>query len=137
MGIPFSIAIGLGNMGESEQSDFRPVPASDCGDEAYTDRGLFGTYTPDEAPFKAPADVKWDVGYGANEADLDRGYCEPLITQDPAYQLNNYKDRYSMPMESDNSLDNNEPMPSDIEFRNRERKSRGFLTRPRIPTERG
>jgi len=75
-------------------------------------------------------------GYGADKADLERGWCEPLITQDPAYDLSNYKDRSSMPKVSDDTEGNVMVVSDDMRFRNRNRRSEGFLTRPRLPVER-
>lgn len=134
MGIPLDIIGDLGSKDE-DRSDYRPVPDSDTG-EAYRDRGMLGFYHREE-PWDTPAEVRFEAGFGATEADLKRGWCEPLITEHPAYQLANYKDRSSMPRESDVTPGNVEMMEDDWSFRNRNRKSRGFLTRPRIPTERG
>lgn len=121
----------------ADMSDYRPVPSSDRGNDGYHDRGMLGSYaTNDGEPWPSPAGVERFTGFGANEADLVRGFCEPGITQNPAYQLENYKDRSSQPMESDVTPGNIEAMEDDWNFRNRNRKSRGFLTRPRIPTER-
>lgn len=137
--LPYLIGFAEINDGKGEnRSDYRPVPASDSGNDGYHDRGALGFYqTNDGEPWPTPAGVKRFTGYGADEADLNRGWCEPTITQNPAYQLENYKDRSSQPMESDVTPGNIEAMEDDFAFRQRNRKSRGFLTRPRIPTERG
>ena len=135
--IPFDIVEGLGS-GENERSDWRPVPSTDEGNAAYRDRGELGDYaTNGGRPWSPPSGVRYFTGYGGTEADLERGWAEPLITEDPAYQLESYKERSSQPRESDVTPGNVEAMPSDWEFRNRNRRSEGFLTRPRIPTERG
>lgn len=135
--VPLDILIGLSSDSE-HRSDYRPVPRSDEGDEGYRDQGMLGSFaTNDGKPFRSPRDVRFDPGYGADRADLARGYCEPLITEHPAYQLSNYKDRSSQPRESDVTPGNVEAMPDDWEFRNRNRRSEGFLSRPRIPQERG
>lgn len=125
--------------GESEErSDFQPVPRSDRGNDGYRDRGQLGGYaTNNGEPFKNPADVRLFDGYGATDADLERGWSDPLITEHPAYALENYKDRSSLPRVSDVTPGNVETMPDDWSFRNRNRRTEGFLTRPRIPTERG
>lgn len=134
--IPLDVVEDFGDKDE-DRSDYRPVPSSDDG-ETYRDRGMLGFYqTNGGKPYSSPSDVKRFTGYGATEADLERGWSNPLITEHPAYQLSNYKDRSSMPKESDVTPGNVEMMEDDWAFRDRNRKSRGFLTRPRIPTERG
>ena len=136
MPIPLGILIGFGDGGEANESDYRPVPSSDTG-ETYRDRGMFGFYESNRGePFAPPSDVKFDAGYGGSEADLKRGYSEPLITNAPNYQLDSYKDRYSQPMVSDTTPGNVDAMRDDFEFHNRNRESKGFLSRPRIPRER-
>lgn len=134
--LPLDIGEDLGDR-EDERSDFRDVPRSDTG-ETYEDRGMLGTYsTNDGKPFAPPAEVQFFTGFGGDLEDLKRGYCDPLVTEHPAYQLSNYKDRSSQPRESDVTPGNVEAMVDDYEFRNRNRRSEGFLTRPRLPTERG
>jgi hypothetical protein len=124
-------------VGEDERSDYRAVPRSDTG-ETYRDRGMLGSFSTNRGePFPPPGDAVFFTGYGGDMADLKRGYCDPLITQDPGYNLSNYKDRSSQPKVSDLGPGDVEMMPDDWEFRNRNRRSEGFLTRPRIPTERG
>jgi hypothetical protein len=117
--------------------DFRNVPASDKGNDGYRDRGMLGNYAPSAEPFPAPPDVRFFAGYGASEADIARGYCQPLVTEDPAYALQNYKQRSTQPRESNLNAGETDTMNDDWEFRRRNTKSRGFLTRPHIPTERG
>lgn len=134
MGIPLDIINDLGAKDE-DRSDYRPVPSSDTG-ETYRDRGMLGFYHREE-PWETPSEVRFFDGHGASMSDLKRGWSDPLITENPAYQLANYKDRSSQPMESDVTPGNVEMMEDDFAFRNRNRKSQGFLTRPRIPTERG
>ncbi len=118
-----------------EVSDFRPVPESDNG-EKYTDRGQRGTFAPSADPYRTPSDVKMFAGYGADEADLERGFCEPLITDAPAYNLSDYKLRSTQPMERNVDMGETDVTEADWEFRARNTRSKGFLTRPHIPTER-
>lgn len=132
--IPLDVVEDFGSRDE-DRSDYRPIPSSDDG-KTYRDRGMLGFYS-EPKPFRTPRDVSFETGFGATQADLERGWSEPLITEHPAYQLSNYKDRSSVPMESDVTPGNVEMMESDWAFRDRNRQSRGFLTRPRIPTERG
>ena len=122
-------------VGSGDESDYRPVPDSDRGNATYSDRGMFGSYTPDSQPFGDPPDVRHFVGYGATAADLDRGYQVPSIRDDPAYDMDNYVDRSTVPKLSD--LDEGgDAMANDYAFRRKNERSRGFLTRPRIPTDR-
>jgi hypothetical protein len=121
--------------GTENRSDYRPVPASDRNSQ-YGDRGGFGTYqTNDGKPWGDPEGLKRFAGYGATEADLARGFIEPTIRNDPAYDGENYKDRSTVPMLSD--LDEGgDSMNDDYAFRRRNERARGFLTRPHIPTDR-
>lgn len=121
--------------GMEAESDFRPVPASDRGNATYSDRGMLGSYTPDSEPFTDPPGVRHFTGYGATEADLDRGYQVPAIRDDPAYDLDNYKTRSTLPRRPDED-EGGDPMNDDYAFRRRNERARGFLTRPRPPTDR-
>jgi hypothetical protein len=125
----------LGRTGTENEDDFHPVPASDRGNATYSDHGMLGTYEVNPEPFRDPPDVKHFTGYGATEADLQRGYQVPTIRDCPAYDLDNYKYRSSQPMLSD--LDEGgDAMNDDYAFRRKNERSRGFLTRPRPPTDR-
>lgn len=126
-----------GGSEEVGNEDFRNVPASDCGNAGYEDRGLLGSYGPsDRGAFRDPAEVRHFSGYGADERDYERGYIEPTIRENPAYDLTAYKDRYTAPSVADEDMGETQRMSDDWAFRDRARRSRGFLTRPRIPTER-
>ena len=127
----------LADVGEGgDNADYRPVPESDKGNAGYADQGYNGWYSPSEEPFRDPADVKYFVGYGASEEDLRRGYCQADVNRNPAYDKANYEMRSTQPRVSSESFGNTDTMPNDFEFRSRNQRSRGFLTRPRIPTER-
>lgn len=121
-----------------DRSDYVPVPASDKGNSGYTDRGMRGFYQTSATPFHDPPGVKHFTGYGADDADLDRGYKLVPISDDAAYQLEDYKYRNTEPKLSDidEGGDGSDATMSDFEFRRRNRQSRGFLTRPHIPTDR-
>lgn len=121
--------------GDEDREDYRPVPDSDA-DPGYRDRGMLGSYRTSARPFQNPPEVKMFTGYGATEEDLERGYCKPLITDDPAYQLDDYKHRSSQPALSDIDEGGNFAVPSDYAFRRKNERARGFLTRPHIPTDR-
>lgn len=86
--------------------------------------------------YTTPADVKMFAGYGANEEDLKRGFIEPVITDHPKYDAANYKDRWTIPSQSDLDGGAQVSVPRDYEFRSEDRVSQGLLTRPRVSTER-
>jgi len=121
--------------GQENVSDYRPVPSGDRGNAAYTDKGMLGSFRSKEGPFADPSDVRHFTGYGADMGDLERGYQVPMIRDDPAYQLDNYKDRSTLPMLSDED-EGGDAMSDDYAFRRKNERARGFLTRPRIPTDR-
>lgn len=100
---------------------------------------MLGSYAPsNREPFRNPSGVKMFTGFGADEETLERGYCVPGIREAPAYDKVNYQERSTDPRtpDEDDSTDSAEAMEPDWQFRNRNRTSRGFMTRPRIPTER-
>lgn len=121
---------------DSERSDFRDVPRSDEGNRDYADRGMLGSYTPTSEPYHTPRDVQLPTGYGATGEDIDRGFVRAVLREDPAYDLANYKDRLTRPRSPDEDDNAATAGPGDFEFRARHERSRGFLTRPRIPTDR-
>lgn len=122
-------------VGTENESDYRPTPDSDRGNATYSDRGMLGSYTPTSQPYGNPEGVQRFTGYGATEADLVRGYQVPEIRDNPAYDLDNYFDRSTLPILSD--LDEGgDAMENDYAFRRRNERARGFLTRNRIPTDR-
>lgn len=123
-------------VGNVEANDFHDVPSTDRGNADYSDRGMLGSYAPsNREPFSNPRGVKMFTGYGGSESDLERGYVEPAIRNDPAYDKRNYAERSTLP-KIDDSDDGGQPMNDDYEFRLRNQRSRGFMIRPRIPTER-
>lgn len=136
----FIIPLDIANdfyTGEQARSDYREVPASDKGNRDYSDQGRLGFYAPQpHEQFTDYGDVKWYTGYGATESDLRLGYVKPDIRQHPAYELSNYKDRLDTPKLPDRDQGNVDVVPSDIQFRQRNRVSNGLFTRPRIPRER-
>lgn len=124
---------------DEERDDFRNVPTADHGNDGYDDTGMFGNYGGGHEKFIAPEDHRFFEGYGATRADLDRGYVACTPHEDPAYDLSNYKLRSNDPKPRGGTVEdfgNTDALPSDYEFRRRNNASRGFLTRPRIPTER-
>jgi len=132
----FGTPIQIAAPGEEVVSDFRDVPLSDTGD-GYHDRGAFGSYGPREhEQWEVPEGVKYMAGFGASVEDLHRGFIEPTIRESPAYDKVNYRERSTQPKVPDEGPGNNQVMDDDWEFRTRNRRSRGFLTRPYIPTER-
>lgn len=89
-----------------------------------------------ETQFPNPAGVKTFTGFGADESDLVRGFLQPDVRADAKYDKVNYSERYTEPKMPDEGPGNHESLSRDFEFRQKERVSRGFLTRPKIPTER-
>lgn len=116
--------------------DFRAVPVSDRGNARYSDRGALGSYAPTSESRRDPQDVRHFSGYGCSEADYERGYIDPTLREDPAYDLANYKMRSTIPMSPDEDDNPATTGARDMEFRGRGERSRGFLPRPRIPTDR-
>ena len=119
-----------------DTNEFRNVPRSDR-DPGYKDRGMLGNYSPALEPYPNAPGVQLFTGYGADEADLERGWCEVAIREDPAYDKAAYQDRWTQPREPNEDLGETDVMARDWEFRGRNQRTRGFLTRPRVPTERG
>lgn len=104
--------------------------------DKYDSEGTLGSYRTSESPFPNAAGVVTFPGYGADKEDLERGFCRPTIRDLPEYKKENYEDRYTQAMDiTKDYLDIFEPSP-DQKFREIDRQSKGFLTRPRIPTER-
>lgn len=124
---------------EIEREDLadEPYMAGETGvNPAYNSAGMIGSYCTDPMPFKNPSDVKLFAGFGATEQDIERGYHNIGTRELPNYDKANYALRYSEPSMQDENFANTGVLPEDIEFRNKDRVSKGFLTRPRIPTER-
>jgi hypothetical protein len=128
--------VDLSFAGDQDTVDYRAVPASDQGNATYRDHGGFGGFSPSREPYPSPSGVTFMDGYGATVDDLKRGFCQPAIRAEPAYDLANYKERYSQPRLPDEDNGNRQVMDNDWDFRGRQRQSRGFLTRPKLPTER-
>jgi hypothetical protein len=117
---------------------------ADKGNKSYDDKGMLGSYCTRDSQFPNPAGVKTFTGYGADKADLERGFCKPTIRELPAYDKVNYADRSTEPRLPDEEDEDSGvagflgfgAMRQDFEFREKERRAKGFLTRPKIPTDR-
>lgn len=94
-----------------------------------------GSYRTSETPFKNPEGIHVFEGFGANAEDLERGWCKFTVDEKPVYDLDNYKERWSEPAYSD-LVEGGPGLARDFAFRDNDRYSKGFLTRPRIPRER-
>lgn len=101
----------------------------------YDQSQTLGSYQTSDKQFPNPKGVVVFEGFGANKEDLVRGFCRSGIMENPEYDSDNYKLRWSIPSVSD-LVEQGPEVPSDIEFRQKELVSKGFLARPRIPTER-
>lgn len=104
--------------------------------EKYDDKGSLGSDRTDAEPFRDPQGLKRFAGFGADEADLSAGFVRPEIRDLPEYDKRNYEDRCTTPPTNNSGLtDIFEPSP-DYAFRQKDRETKGFFTRPRLPTER-
>lgn len=109
--------------------------------ENYDGKGMLGNYQTSSTPFPNPEGVKTFPGYGATSSDLEKGFCSPDIRELPAYDKINYADRWTLPKGPDEDdaaggLFGSDAMAEDYAFREIDRRSEGFVTRPRIPTDR-
>lgn len=105
-------------------------------DPGYGDKGSLGTYQTAPGDFPDPEGMVRFTGYGADEQDLRKGYVEPIIRENPVYDLANHKEKWTMPRIADEDSDGGMNLPADIEFRMQDRVTKGLFMRPRIPTER-
>lgn len=80
--------------------------------------------------------VKYGAGFGATDADFERGYLDPGIQEKPEYELANYRMRASVPKPVGDSDEDFMPRMEDIDFRMKDRVSKGFIARPYPPNER-
>lgn len=130
--------LGPALSGDESGSDYRPVPSSDRGDESYSDRGMLGNYSPSERePYRCPPEVRFETGYGASMEDMHRGYCEPTIREDPAYERQNYEQRWEMSNQDRGGEPGDDRYMQEMDFRNRNRRSKGFLRRTHLDVDRG
>lgn len=120
---------------ESEHPDDYRVGATGINDK-YDALGTIGSTYHDPEYYRSPSDVKYFAGFGADVEELDRGYLNIGTRELPNYDKANYNLRYTEPSMQDENFANTGVLPEDIEFRMKDRVSKGFLTRPRIPTER-
>lgn len=111
-------------MGE-KYSDRQRAPHND--QEAFSGQG---------ERFRPAEDTKFFTGFGANNADLERGFCEVSPEEMPDRDMANYKDRWTRPRVSDEDSEYGESLPPDVEFRRKDRETKGLFMRPRIPIER-
>lgn len=117
---------------------------SDKGNKSYEDKGMLGSYCSRDSQFPNPAGVKTFTGYGADKADLERGFVQPAIRELPNYDRANYTERFTQPKSPSESEGETGlsgffgvgSLQRDFEFREKERQSKGFFTRPKLPTDR-
>lgn len=125
------VSIGVVRPTSDRADDFRQVPRSDTPEASYQNRGQLGGYAPSNEPYPPPDDVKFGSGFGFEESDARRGYIVPNMREQPAYDLDNYKDRSTLPRVDDPETDPGFSDEKEWEFRARGMRSRGFLTRSR------
>lgn len=75
------------------------------------------------------ADIKYETGFGVSQADMKRGYIKPSLPVEPEYDAANYREKWTRQP--------NTGFGSPVyDFRYKEEETKGFLTRPILPTER-
>lgn len=121
---------------DGDRDDYRAPPAGDRDNAGYGDAGMLGNYSPSLDRYPSPDEVKRFTGFGATAEDLDRGFVEPVMRERAAYDLENYKQRWTAPKSPDEDDNPATAGAEDRAFRRRHERSRGFLVRPRIPTDR-
>jgi len=110
--------------------------AKDKGDK-YDDSGELGSYCTSEVQFPNPEGTKVFSGYGASEADLELGFIRPAVRELPEYDKASYQDRWTLPKETKVEKVSGASFMDSFEESLNKRRSKGFLIRPRTPTERG
>lgn len=115
--------------------DYNVGKTSKKNHESYDQSQTLGSYRTSEKQFPNPDGVVVFEGFGVTKKDLVRGFCDPAIRTNPQYDSDNYKLRWSIPRVSD-LVEQGPEIPSDDEFRRKDLVTKGFLARPRIPTER-
>lgn len=103
--------------------------------DKYDTEPTLGSFRTSDKQFPNPEGIHIFEGFGANAKDLEKGWIDPLLDDKPEYDPQNYLYRWSEPKVSD-LVEDGPGVSRDFEFRNKDRVSKGFLTRPRIPTER-
>lgn len=128
-------SVFLSPEGDREASDFQQPTHDRRSSNQYGDRANLSSYQTNRGEqFRTDAD--FELGYGCTEEDAQRGWIEPRMREEPAFDLVNYKDRSTQPSKTNEDFENTSSFDRDYEFRGRNRESKGFLTRPRLPTER-
>lgn len=102
------------------------------------DRNVGGSYRTSDKQFPNPSEVKFFAGFGANEEDLARGWCEPVVHELPQYDKVNYEQRLTQERVVDEDVDDGlgSSFQKDMEFRKKDLVTKGLFARPRIPNER-
>lgn len=77
------------------------------------------------------SDIKFMPGEGATARDLERGYLNLDLPLKPEYDATSYRQRWTQSKSDADIWDSDS-----FKFRQEESESKGFLTRPVLPTER-
>lgn len=101
----------------------------------YDQGQTLGSYRTSETQFQNPKGINVFEGFGADKDDLVRGWCQPNLRELPNYDTQTYFDRWTLP-KADDLVEDGPGIPRNKNFLDGDRVSKGFLTRPRIPTER-
>lgn len=95
-----------------------------------------GSYQTSATPFPNPEGVKVFPGQGATAEDLERGWVKPKMREYPEYVMDNYKDKWTTPRVVDEDFNGGMDLERDLEFKKKDRETKGLFARPHIPTER-
>lgn len=95
-----------------------------------------GSYQTSAEPFKNPSEIKIFTGQGATAEDIERGWVKPAMREYPEYVFDNYKGKWTEPRVLDEDFEGGTELARDMEFRKKDRETKGLFARPRIPTER-
>lgn len=125
-------------MAKTPSNSYTVQTAKTSGDNnpGYGDKGSLGTYQTAPGDFPDPEGMIRFTGYGADEEDLRKGFVEPIISELPVYDLANHKQKWTQPRIPDEDSNGGEDLPQDIEFRMKDRETKGLFMRPHLPTER-
>lgn len=119
-----------------KEEKYLPNPCMREG-QFYDDKDYnMGSYQTSAVQFPNPADMKVFTGNGATAEDLERGWVKPAITERPEYDKPNYYERWTEFRVPDEDSNGGEMLARNMEFRMKDRQTKGLFIRPRIPTER-
>lgn len=106
--------------------------------DKYDTKATLGSYRTSGKQFSNPKDMVHFNGFGMNDADYARGFCDPNIKELPEYQKSNYRYRLTEERVDDDDVDDGLGVKfnRDLEFQRKDRVTTGLFARPLIPNER-